>query len=56
MGETGFGTIQVLRNAVGVGCVKFPGKKRYEGVWFNVISITRGWVGGGANSLEKSVT
>ena len=34
--------------------VSFPGKKRYEGVRFNVISLTRGWVG--SNSLEKSVT
>ena len=25
--------------------VSFPGKKRYGGVRFNVISITRGWVG-----------
>ena len=25
--------------------VSFPGKKRYEGVRLNVISITRGWVG-----------
>ena len=25
--------------------VKFSGKKRYEGVRFNVISVTRGWVG-----------
>ena len=25
--------------------VSFPGKKRYEGVQFNVISVTRGWVG-----------
>ena len=23
----------------------FPGKKRFEGVRFNVISVTRGWVG-----------
>ena len=23
----------------------FLGKKRYEGVMFNVISVTRGWVG-----------
>ena len=23
----------------------FPKKKRYEGVQFNVISVTRGWVG-----------
>ena len=41
-----FGAIQVLRNAVGGGGVIFPaGKKIYEGVWFNVISVTRGWVG-----------
>ena len=25
--------------------VSFPGKKRYEGVRFNGISVTRGWVG-----------
>ena len=35
----------MLRNAVGGGGVSFPGKKRYEGVRFNVISVTRGWVG-----------
>ena len=37
------GAIQVLRNAVG-GHISL--KKRYEGVWFNVISITGGggWV------------
>ena len=38
------GAIQVLRNAMGVGCVSCPGKKRYEGVTFNVISVTTGWV------------
>ena len=27
------------------GGVRFSGKKRYEGVMFNVISVTRGWVG-----------
>ena len=27
------------------GGVKFSGKKRYEDVRFNVISITREWVG-----------
>ena len=45
--RTAMGAIQVLRNAVGGGVrdVSFPGKKRYEGVWFNVISVTRGWVG-----------
>ena len=38
----------MLRNADGSGGgggVKFSGKKRYEGVRFNVISVTRGWVG-----------
>ena len=30
---------------MGVGGVKFSGNKRYEGVRFNVISVTRGWVG-----------
>ena len=34
--------MQVLRNAMGVGGVNFPGKKRYEGVRFNVIGVTRG--------------
>ena len=35
----------MLRNAGGVGGLIFPGKKGYEGVGFNVVSITRGWVG-----------
>ena len=35
----------MLRNGGGGG-VNFSGKKRYEGVWFNVISVTRGWVWG----------
>ena len=49
------GAIQVLRNADGGGGgVLFSGKKRYEGVMFNVIIVTRGWVG--SNSQEKSVT
>ena len=42
------GAIQVLRNTDrggGGGGVKFSRKKRYEGVRFNVISVTRGWVG-----------
>ena len=40
------GVIQVLRNADGGGGVSdFLEKKRYEGVMFNVISVTRGWVG-----------
>ena len=35
-------------------CVKFLGKKRYEDVRFNVISVTRGWAG--VNFPEKGVT
>ena len=36
----------MLRNADGGGGgVRLSGKKRYEGVMFNVISVTRGWVG-----------
>ena len=36
----------MLRNAVGGGGgVRFPGKKCYEGVRFNIISVARGWVG-----------
>ena len=48
----------MLRNAmVGGGCqwvgdVSFRGKKRYEGVRFNVISVTRG-VGGGVKFPGK---
>ena len=33
-----------MRSGGGEG-VSFPGKKRYEGVRFNVISVTRVWVG-----------
>ena len=35
----------MLRNADGGGGGVFSGKKRYEGVIFNVISVARGWVG-----------
>ena len=34
----------MLRNVMGGGGVSFSGKKHYEGVRFNVISIMRGWV------------
>ena len=34
--------------------VSFPGEKHYEGVQFNVISITRGW-GGGQISKKKAL-
>ena len=30
---------------MGVGGVRFSGKKRFEGVMLNVISVTKGWVG-----------
>ena len=35
----------MLRNADGSGGCQIFRKKRYEGVRFNVISVTRGWVG-----------
>ena len=39
------GAIQELRNADGGGgCTLFQEKKHSEGVRFNVISVTRGWV------------
>ena len=34
------------------GGVKFPRKKHYEGVRFNVIRVTRAWVG--VNFPEKN--
>ena len=40
-------------NEDGVGGVTFSEKKRYEGLRLNVISVTRGWVGG-SNFHEKS--
>ena len=46
------GSIRVLRNAMGRG-VGGCKKKRYEGVWFNVIRRYEGM--GGANFPEKSV-
>ena len=48
--------IQVLHNTDGgVGVSNFPGGggERYEGVRFNVTSVTRGWVGGGPISRKK---
>ena len=37
----------MLHYADGGGGVRFSGKKRYEGVMFNVISVTYEGVGGG---------
>ena len=36
--------------------VILSGKKRYEGVRFNVISVTRGWVGGPISRKKRYVT
>ena len=47
----------MLRNADGGGgVVKLSGKKRYEGVRFNVISVTRGWVGVQLPGKKRYVT
>ena len=47
----------MLRNAdMGVGGVKFSREKRYEGVRFNVISVTRGWVGVQIPGKKRYVT
>ena len=52
-----YGALQELRNAdfYGGGGVQFSREKRYEGERFNVINITRGWVGGCPNSSEKAL-
>ena len=50
-GTMHIGAIQVLRNADGGGCQLFR-KKRYAGVRFNVISITRGGWGSDLPSLK----
>ena len=42
----------MLRNADGGGGCQLFRKRRYEGARFNVISVTRGWVGG-SNFQEK---
>ena len=44
--ETDKGPFKCYVTQIGVGLsLKFSGKKRYEGVRFNVISVTREWVG-----------
>ena len=40
----------------GEGVSTCPRKKRYKGVMFNVISVTRGWVGVQFPEEKKSVT
>ena len=39
-----------------MGGIQFFGKKRYKGVWFNVISVTRGWVGVQIPGKKRYVT
>ena len=39
------GSFKCYVTQMGVGVSDFLEKKRYEGVMFNVISVTRGWVG-----------
>ena len=51
---TGMGPFKCYVTQMGVGGVTFSGKKRYEGVRFNVISVTRGLVG--VQFPGKSVT
>ena len=47
----------MLRNADGGGRVSsFPEKKCYEGVTFNFISVTKGWVGIQFPSKKSYVT
>ena len=51
------GAIQVLSNTIGGGggC-QLSRKKRYEGLRFNVISVTRGWVGVKITGKKRYVT
>ena len=44
----------MLRNAV--GCQIFPEQKHYEGVRFNVIRITRGWMGVNFPGKKRYIT
>ena len=47
----------MLRNAVGGGRVSdFPEKKRYEDVRFNIICVTKGWMGVGFPEQKRYVT
>ena len=41
---------------MGVGGVNFSVEKRYKGVRFNVISVTRGWVGVQIPGKKRYVT
>ena len=41
---------------MGVGVINFSGEKHYEGVRFNVISVTRRWVGVQLPEKKRYVT
>ena len=43
--HSGMGPLKCYVTQLGGGGVSFPEKKRYKGVRFNVIIVTRGWVG-----------
>ena len=45
----------MLRNADRGGGYQFFGKKRYDGVRFTVISVTRGWVRGWSNFQKNAL-
>ena len=52
----GHSTFKCYVTQMGVRGVRFSGKKRYEGVMFNVISVTRGWVGSNLQKKYRYVT
>ena len=49
----GLGAIQVLRNTMGVGCIRKIGDQHFKGACSSVISVTREV--GGVKLPEKSV-
>ena len=52
-----FHPVDILKCYLKQWVVNFPGKRRYSGLSFNVISVTRGgWVTVGVQFPEKSVT
>ena len=51
-----FGANQVLRNPEVGGGGQLSGKKHYGGVRFNIISVTRGWVGVKFPGKERYLT
>ena len=50
------GAIQVLRNTMRVGGCQISREMRYEGVQFNVSSVTRGWAGVNFHETKRYAT